>query len=44
MVLSHQLGRVELRDGLEGVHSHQGAAGVGVECVGHVPGLQTPQD
>lgn len=44
MVLSHQLWRVELRDGLEGVQSHQGAAGVGVERVGHVPGLQTPQD
>lgn len=44
MVLSHQLWRVELRDRLEGVQSHQGAASVGVECVCHVPGLQTPQD
>lgn len=44
VVLSHQLWRVELRDGFEGVQSHQGAASVGVERVRHVPGLQTPQD
>lgn len=44
VVLLHQLRRVELRDGLERVQSHQGAASIGVEGVCHVPGLQTPQD
>lgn len=44
VVLFHQIWRVELRDRLEGVQSHQGAASIGVECVCHVPGLQTPQD
>ena len=43
VVLPHHVQGVEIGDGLEGVESHQGAACVGIEDLGTVPGLQAFQ-
>ena len=43
VVLPHHVQGVEVGDGLEGVEGHQGAACVGVEHLGSVPGLKALQ-
>lgn len=43
MILLHHVLRVEVRDRLEGVEGHQGAAGMCVKHLELVPGLQTLQ-